>query len=85
VRAPRRDELRAALHDQGVATGLYYPVPLHRLECLAHLGGQDGDCPVAEAACREVLALPMYPELTVEAQRYVAEVIQRFYSRESVA
>jgi dTDP-4-amino-4,6-dideoxygalactose transaminase len=73
VRAPDRDRVRQRLADRGIATGIYYPVPLHLQQCFAHLGGSAGDLPETERACREVLALPIYPELPEEHVRYVAQ------------
>ncbi|WP_428265106.1 DegT/DnrJ/EryC1/StrS family aminotransferase [Haliangium sp.] len=81
IRAPRRDELRAALRDDGVATEIYYPVPFHRQPCLLELGYREGAFPVAEAAAREVLALPIYPSLGADAQAYVVDRIAAFYAR----
>lgn len=72
VRVPRRDHVRAALAERGVETMVYYPLPLHLQECFRALGGKEGDCPQAERACREVLALPIYPELKPEQIEYVA-------------
>jgi dTDP-4-amino-4,6-dideoxygalactose transaminase len=80
VRARRRDELRAFLEQQGVRTAVYYPLALHLQPCFAGLGHKAGDFPVAEAACREVLALPVYPELTDEQLAYVAERVKAFYA-----
>jgi dTDP-4-amino-4,6-dideoxygalactose transaminase len=79
IRAPRRDELRAYLQEQGIGTMIYYPVPLHRQELYEHLGLGKGVYPQAEEAAHEVLALPIYPELTTEQVTEVAGAISRFY------
>jgi dTDP-4-amino-4,6-dideoxygalactose transaminase len=82
VRAARRGELKAHLAGRGVGTEIYYPVPLHLQECFADLGYRAGDLPESERAAREVLSLPVYPELTEEMQRYVVEQIAGFYGAE---
>jgi len=79
IRAPRRDELRAYLGEQGIGTMIYYPVPLHRQEIYEHLGLGQGSYPQAEQAARDVLALPIYPELTGELVAEIAAAIGRFY------
>jgi dTDP-4-amino-4,6-dideoxygalactose transaminase len=80
VRAQRRDGLRAALAAANVGTEIYYPVPLHLQECFAYLGQGVDECPESARAAREVLALPIYPELTAAQQRHVVDVIRTFYA-----
>src|SRR5579883_513836 len=78
VPAPLRDPLREALTARQIGTEIYYPIPLHLQPCFATLGHHPGDFPIAEAAARETLALPMYPELSEEQQRYVVGSIRQF-------
>jgi dTDP-4-amino-4,6-dideoxygalactose transaminase len=80
VRTPRRDELREHLTRKEIGTAIYYPLALHEQDCFAYLGYKAGDFPEAERAARETLALPMYPELSREQQRYVAEAIAEFFT-----
>jgi len=79
IRAERRDALREHLTRKEIGTAIYYPLALHEQECFRYLGYSAGDFPEAERAARETLALPMYPELSREAQRYVAESIAEFF------
>jgi dTDP-4-amino-4,6-dideoxygalactose transaminase len=69
----QREGLIRHLKAERIGTEIYYPIPLHLQECLAYLGHEEGDFPASENACQSVLALPMYPELTLEQQ---ARVIQ---------
>ncbi|HET9741825.1 MAG TPA: DegT/DnrJ/EryC1/StrS family aminotransferase [Terriglobales bacterium] len=80
VRAQRRDELRSFLTERGIGSEVFYPVPLHRQECFTYLGYSEGSLPAAEQAAREVLALPMFAELTEDEQHAVVEAIAEFYS-----
>ena len=81
LRAQRRDELFAHLQERKIGAGVYYPVPLHLQECFAYLGHKPGEFPHAEQAAAEVLALPIYPELTDNQQEVVVEAIKAFYAR----
>jgi dTDP-4-amino-4,6-dideoxygalactose transaminase len=80
VRHAKRDKLREHLQSKGVGTALHYPLPLHLQKCFADLGYKAGDFPVAEAAARECLSIPMYPELTDPQVEYVAAMIREFPS-----
>ena len=74
VRSENRDRLQADLHAAGVQTAIHYPIPVHLQPAYADLGYRAGTFPVAEQAAREVLSLPMYPELTATQIASVAEV-----------
>jgi len=80
VRTAKRDELRKFLAERGVGTEVYYPVPLHQQEPLRYFGYGEGSFPESERAAREVLALPMFAELTDPEQQYVVESIAAFFS-----
>ncbi|MGD0567595.1 MAG: DegT/DnrJ/EryC1/StrS family aminotransferase [Candidatus Sulfotelmatobacter sp.] len=79
VRAYRRDELREFLSARKIGTEIYYPIPLHLQPCFVYLGYREGDFPEAERAAKEVLALPMFPELREDEQRWVVKSIVDFY------
>jgi dTDP-4-amino-4,6-dideoxygalactose transaminase len=79
VRAERRDELKQFLAEHGIQSEIYYPLPLHLQNCFADLGYKKGDFPQAELVARQVLALPLYPELTAKQQEMVVAQVQAFY------
>jgi len=81
IRTPERDRLRAFLQDRGVGTEVYYPLPLHLQPCFRGLGQSAGAFPRAEAAAKEVLALPIYGELTEIQQGWVVEAIREFFQK----
>jgi dTDP-4-amino-4,6-dideoxygalactose transaminase len=81
IRVPRRDDLRKHLEAKNIGNEVYYPVPLHLQECFASLGGKTGMLPNSERAAAEVLALPIYPELTSAQTERVAASILEFYAK----
>jgi dTDP-4-amino-4,6-dideoxygalactose transaminase len=78
IECSRRDALQDYLRSRNIGTEVYYPVPLRRQDCFGYLGYRAGDCPVAEQAASKTLALPVYPELTVEQQDYVLDCLADF-------
>jgi dTDP-4-amino-4,6-dideoxygalactose transaminase len=83
IRTPRREKIRQALFKNGIASGVYYPLPLHLQKAYAHLGYKPGDFPEAEKASQEVLALPLYPELPLEAVEEIVTVIRSVLTKKS--
>ncbi|MDD3688871.1 MAG: DegT/DnrJ/EryC1/StrS family aminotransferase [Synergistaceae bacterium] len=81
VKVPQRDDLQAHLENQGIVSRVYYPVSLHMQRCFAFLGYSEGDFPVSESLSRETLALPIFPELTMEEQKKIVNSIGDFYKK----
>lgn len=75
IRVGARDRVQQALADKGIGTAVYYPLPLHLQPCFADLGYREGDLPETERACRQVLSLPVHPELQAEQVKYVAQQV----------
>jgi dTDP-4-amino-4,6-dideoxygalactose transaminase len=80
LRVRDRDGLREHLAAKGIGAAVYYPVPLHLQPCFACLGHGEGDFPVSEAAAKEVISLPIYPELRAEELEAVAKAVEEFYA-----
>jgi dTDP-4-amino-4,6-dideoxygalactose transaminase len=80
IRVPSRDELKAYLNEKGIGCEIYYPVPMHIQECFNNLGYKEGDLPEAERASKEVLAIPIYPELSDEMKDFVVKTILAFWA-----
>jgi len=76
IRTPLRDKLRENLNTKGISSVVYYPVPLHLQDALRFLGYHSGDFPVAEQISKEVLSLPIYPELPEDTQEMICHVIE---------
>lgn len=79
IHVKERDGLKNFLWQRGIETEVYYPLPLHLQPCFAHLGHRRGDFPNSELTASQVLALPIYPELTLEQQEVVVREIKNFY------
>ncbi len=83
VGVPDRDECLEFMNARGIGCGVHYPVPIHMQRAYAHMGMREGSCPVAERRCREVLSLPMYPELTTGQASHVAATLLEFLAEKS--
>jgi len=81
IRCERRDELQAYLKEKGISSAVYYPVPLYKQPAYAHLGFKAEDYPQAEKAAKEVLSIPMFPEITQEQVGRVCDAIRDFYEK----
>jgi dTDP-4-amino-4,6-dideoxygalactose transaminase len=83
IRSPQRDALKAHLAEREIGTMIYYPSPLHTQPCFESLGYREGDFPEAERACREVLALPVYPEMSEAQREGVVKAVASFFGEEA--
>ncbi len=81
VAGGKRDALQAFLKARGIGTSVYYPLPLHLQPCFAYLGYTNGQCPESERAAKEVLSLPVFPELTRQQLDEVVSSVQAFFSK----
>ncbi len=79
IRTKRRDELAEFLKGKGIQTAVHYPIPLHLQKAFSYFGYKPGDFPIAEQCSKEVLSLPMFPELTDEEIDYVIESVKEFF------
>ena len=83
IRTDNRDAVMAKLKEKGCGCGIHYPLPLHLQPAYSFLGGKQGDCPVAEAYAKQIVSVPMFPELTkdkvAEAASIIREVIDNLY------
>ncbi len=79
LRSKHREKIAKALDEQGIASGVYYPLPLHLQKAFAYLNYQAGDLPLAEEACSQALAIPCYPELTTDQQEQIGQVISSVF------
>ena len=81
IRVPRRDALQAFLKERGIGSAIYYPLPLHLQPCFAYLGYREGQCPESERASKEVLSLPIFPELAQSQLDEVVAGVRAFFGR----
>lgn len=81
IRTSKRDALQAFLKEKGIGHAVYYPMPLHLQTCFAYLNYREGQCPESERAAKEVLSLPIYPELTRTQLDEVVSVVRSFFGQ----
>jgi dTDP-4-amino-4,6-dideoxygalactose transaminase len=81
IRVPKRDALQAHLKAKGIGNSIYYPLPLHLQPCFSYLGYKEGSCPEAEKASKEVISLPVYPELSPAQRDEVVAAVRSFFGR----
>ncbi|GAI37150.1 unnamed protein product, partial [marine sediment metagenome] len=80
IRTKYREQLRKHLEKKGIPTMIYYSVPLHLQPCFKYLGYEKGDFPEAKKATKEVLSLPIYPELLKKDQNFIIKKIREFFA-----
>lgn len=81
LRVPKRDALKEHLKAKGIGHSVYYPLPLHLQPCFAYLGYREGTCPESERAAREVISLPVFPELTAAQRDEVVAAVRSFFGK----
>lgn len=85
VRTDDREGMMAFLKDQGIGTGIHYPIPLHMQKAYDGLGYAPGDFPVCERVAAEIVSLPMFPQLTADQQKVVVNSVQQFMNKQSAS
>jgi dTDP-4-amino-4,6-dideoxygalactose transaminase len=81
IRTKDRDELIKFLNENGIPTAVHYPKPLHLQTAFKYLNYREGDFPISETISKEVLSLPMYPEMSENEQKLVIDTIRNFYEK----
>jgi dTDP-4-amino-4,6-dideoxygalactose transaminase len=85
VRLNDREALQTRLAEAGIGTGIHYPIPLHQQKAYQHLGYKTGDFPVTERVAREIVSLPMFPQLTHSQQNEVVAAVKEFVGAKVMA
>jgi len=85
VRVQDREALQAHLAEAGIGTGIHYPIPLHQQKAYGYLGYHTGDFPVTERVSREIVSLPMFPQLAASQQDQVVSAVKEFLATRMVA
>ncbi len=82
IKTPQRDDLKAWLDEKGIGTGMHYPVPVHAQTAMQNYNGKQTYLPATEKVCREILSLPMYPEMSEQDVDYVCQSVREFFTPE---